>query len=363
MVITTLAKRLEKDKKKKDEQKKSISLEELQKEAGEKFRKTPLGQAIAVKKDPRSLAGAPSPQPKPTPVSEAPVILRDSRGKATGVEVGGQVFTGLTERDVKSFIEGKSGEGGRALEFGEARQLQEQEATREEARGFLEEKGVFEETLPERTELDIPEPTAIEKIPVMGAGIGAITQVILDAFPNLDSKEVQTLIQNPETAREMALQTIQQKVIDEGITAGEKFGAVIESIPVVGSLVSKYASGLIEDPKGNVDTLLTEIQSERERASVLAEKAMTGKLGNPLIAVEQIEDIENNIFKLEQRIKLLSLESAQLRANGDQLNRIEEVILRTKERIFIAKQAAAGGTIAPATDSNIFLTLQELEGK
>lgn len=242
----------------------------------------------------------------------------------------------------------------------QGRPSEEEIVRREKAKEFIEEKGIFKETLPERTELDIPEPTAIEKIPVIGAGISAITQVIMNTFPSLDSEEVQTLIQNPETAREMALQAIQQDVINEGTTASEKFGAVIESIPIIGSLVGKYASGLIEDPKGNVDTLLTEIQSERERASVLAEKAMTGKLGDPFIAVEQIEDIENNVYRLEQRIKLLSEESAQLIANADQLNRIEEVILRTKERIFIAKQAAAGGTIAPATESNIFLSLQEL---
>ena len=86
-------------------------------------------------------------------------------------------------------------------------------------------------------------------------------------------------------------------------------------------------------------------------------------MGDPNQAVELIEDIQNNIARLEQRIKLLSLESAILIANADELNRIEEKILRSKERVFIAKQAAAGGMIAPTSDTNIFLSLRDLQNE
>jgi len=245
----------------------------------------------------------------------------------------------------------------------------EQKAREIQSKAVLDEKRFFEEKVPTRTELDVPQVPG-SGVPVLGAVAGALGQasqpgLTTNGVPltNTDfgtKEDIQPLIQNPETARELALQAIQKKVIKQGTTASEKFGARIEAIPVVGTLASKYASGLIEDPKGNVDTLVKEIQSERERASVLAEKAATGKLGNPIEAYDLIEDIEENIIRAEQRIKLLSLESAQLRSSADELNRIEEVILRSKERVFIAKQAAAAGMVAPSTDSNIYLTLKDL---
>jgi len=258
---------------------------------------------------------------------------------------------------------------------------QEVAAREAQAQAFLEEKQFSEETLPKRVELNTPQLTGVEALPVVGPslasdigrglsaagqGIPALTQiqgipVTKEDFGVKDDIELQTLLQNPQTAREVALQQIQQDVIDKGTTSSEKFGSIVEGIPIVGSLAAKFAGRMIEDPAGNVQTLVTEIQSERERASVLAEKAATGKLGDPQVAFQQIEDIEDNMFRIEQRIKLLSLESAVLRANADELNRIEEVILRSKERVFIAKQAAAAGMVAPATDSNIFLTLKDLQ--
>ena len=62
-----------------------------------------------------------------------------------------------------------------------------------------------------------------------------------------------------------------------------------------------------------------------------------------------------------QRIKLLSLESPVLIADAEALNLIETKILRAKQEVFIAREAAAGGTIAPATDRNIFLSLADLQ--
>lgn len=250
--------------------------------------------------------------------------------------------------------------------FAESPEGQAQAERERQGVEFLERRGVLEERLPERVELDLP--TGNRRVPVLGPGAQALGVALAPAetsffanLLNLEPEELQNpLINNPENLRETALQEIQKEVIAEGLSAGERFGAIVESVPVIGGLAAKFAGNLIEDPKSNVETVLSEIDSERERASVLAEKAFTGKLGDPFLAVEQIEDIEENIIRLEQRIQLLSQSSAALRADADALNRIEEKILRSKERVFIAKQAAAGGIVAPATDSNIFLTLQEL---
>jgi len=235
----------------------------------------------------------------------------------------------------------------------------------------LEEAGVFE-PIPTRTELDIEREKGIEELPVIGPSAGALTQIAKPrgvlgiaadkGWFGLEKEGVLPLMQDPETLREMALQEIQKEVIAEGTSKSEKFGAFIESIPVVGSLAAKYARGLVETPGGNVQTILAQIDSERERASVIAEKAMTGRLGDPFIALDQIGDIEDNIIRLEMRIKLLAMESATLRADADTVNRIEEKILRAKERVFIAKQIAGGGAIETSTDASLYLELQKYKG-
>jgi len=257
----------------------------------------------------------------------------------------------------------------------EAQQVVEQQADleqrRAEAKQVFQEKGILEEQArrPERTELDI-EREGVAKTPVFGASISALQGGMVEMakkgqlgiFEAGEGTEIEPLIQDPETAREVALQEIQQDVINKGTSISEKFGALIEAIPIAGGLISKYAGGLVEAPASNVNTIVSEIKSITTQASNMREKAATGKLGDPYVAIEQLEIYEEDVARLEQRIKLLSLQSASLIADADSLNKIESEILDSKRRIFDAKQAAAAGAIAPATDSNIFLTLRELKG-
>ena len=251
---------------------------------------------------------------------------------------------------------------------------EEQEARKEEVKPILEEKGFFEETRPERVELEGVERKGFQKVPVAGPMYKAQRSVLTygirkgwfpDLWKQISDEEIgefqMTLIQDPETLREAALQEIQKEVISEGLSRSENIGALIESIPIVGGLVGKYAGGMIETPSENVNTIVETIGKMGTRATNMREKAATGKMGDPLVAYEQIEQIQNDIARLEQRIKLLSLQSAELIADADALNKIEEAILDAKQRAFDAKQAAAAGMIAPATDASIYFTLKELK--
>ncbi len=243
-------------------------------------------------------------------------------------------------------------------------------AAEEKAGMFLEEQEAFEETRPEEVQLDIKEgQVAPEKLPITGPITTAVVGVLNNAaqkgwFP----KEIfggaeETLIQNPETLRELAKQEIQQEVIDEGLSLGESFGALVESIPVVGKLVANYANGLIETPGGNVKTITTEVGKIGQRATNMREKALTGKMGDPYIAYDQIVKMEKDIAKMEQRIKLLALSSATLQSDADTLNLIQETILDAKQRIFDAKQSATTGIIQDPTDSSLYLDLQRFKEK
>jgi len=242
------------------------------------------------------------------------------------------------------------------------------------AEQFIQESGVLEEKQPKKTELDIEKKGIVENLPILGstakAGGEALSGLVgkplaerflKGFFPGADlSDTTPTLIQNPETMREMALQEIQRKVIKQGTTTSEKVGALIEAIPIVGGLVSKYARGLIETPSGNVDAIVSIIGEMKTSATSMAKQARTGII-DPYDAIERITEYENEIAALEQKIRLLALESAELTANSEQLNKIEMQILETRRIMYNAKQSAAMGVIAPASDSNIFLKLNELE--
>jgi len=319
---------------------------------------------------PMSIRPEPEPEPEPELPTREGGVFRDPRtGRVSGTEIGRRTFLGLSPSEVEALHQQEKTR--LALSEG-ATEISETGKVERESKQFLEEKGFFDETRPEKTELDLPAPVGTGKIPIVGPGMSVFSQVGWSNFVKsalgkigigtTTPEQVQAIIQDPETLREFAIREIQDEVISEGTTAREKFGAFIEAVPIVGNLVSRFADGLIEDPKGNVDTIVSEIQSVGTRATNMREKALTGKMGDPYNAYVQLADMEMDLSKMEQRIKLLSLESAKLRANGDAINLIEEKILDAKQRVFDAKQSAASGIVNQASDSSIFATLQELKG-
>ena len=239
------------------------------------------------------------------------------------------------------------------------RAAQGEQLAREQAgKQFLEERefSFGGEGRPTRQQLDREQGSFVENAPVIGPTIAAVAS-FLDLAKEGD---INPLLQNPEGVREAAIQKIQKKVLREGLTARERFGTFIEGIPIVGSLSQKYASGLIEDPSTNVQTVVKEVKDIQTVAMNMREKARAGTMGDPYFAFQQMEDLEDDMARAEQRIKILADSSPQLQADADSLNQIETTILGAKMRIFDAKQSAAAGIVAQASDSNVFLTLKEL---
>jgi len=227
---------------------------------------------------------------------------------------------------------------------------------------FLEEKGFYEEKLPEAVELE-EERTGLTKLPVLGPGfqagrgvLGREGNIFSDyynrIFKGKIKPEKQQLLQNPETARELVLQEIQKKETKKGTSGSEKFGAFIESIPLIGPLAGKFAGGMLETPSANVDTVIQNIKESRGRVLKKYE-ATRANLIDPYVAYQSILDEEENMYLLEQRIKNLSIESAELIADADKLNVIEGKILRAKEVVYFAKQAAATAIKGEPTDPAI----------
>ena len=246
------------------------------------------------------------------------------------------------------------------------------QSEKEGAARELENLGAFEEVTPKESQLLPTEPSLLEKsIPFFGRSLAALatTRNIAEltggsaeglGFGGVSEGEAQQAFPalDNATARELLLNQIRQESFKKGISLHESIGSLTESIPVVGSLVSKYASDLIEDPSGNAANVIGEINKVKEAASTGQEKVRNG-LENPEYGLTRARQMEEEIARLEGRMKLLVLSSPILRANSDQVNLIQEQILESQEKISRYKQAASIGLAAQITQTGRIVPTDE----
>ena len=246
------------------------------------------------------------------------------------------------------------------------RRLQEEPLVQAEAEA--ERVGIAQEEIrgeqPQRRELD-PFIGAGESVPVIGGGIGAVKQ-ILSALSRGITKVLfkdatdETVLDDritPEDLRTLALTEIEKREIQKGLTDSEQFGQFVEGIPLIGSFAAKYAGGLIETPSENTQTILKELKTEKTRATNVEIKVKDGTL-SPASGDEIITSIEQNIQRMESRIKLLVQNSPELKFNSDGVNFIETKILESRERLFQAKINMAAGASKDPTEIDLLRSLQ-----
>ena len=289
-----------------------------------------------IKKPPQVTAGL-------TPADQ--LELATSRAKQAG-EIGAPVLT----------------PAGDIVPSAEQRAVREQLGQAQKGGAFLEEAGFAEEKIPEKVELGMEREGILETAPIFGPGSKA-WEIAMKELLNVDVDKL-PLLQNPETAREFVLQEIQRKEIEVGTSGSENFGALVESLPLIGPKLGKYVGELLETPSANVDSVVTNIKDSRGRVLKSYEAVRAG-LVDPYVAYQSILDEEEEMFRLEQRIKNLANESAELIADADKLNLIENKILRAKQVIFFAKQAAAiavkGEPTNAAVETWLMNELEDLE--
>ena len=138
----------------------------------------------------------------------------------------------------------------------------------------------------------------------------------------------------PEELRTIALTEIERREIERGLTASEKFGSLVEALPV-GEL-SKYIPGLAgaERPSDNVQTVLKSLRILKSRAIDVELKYNKGLIGTRAEANARLDLIDNEIQAGESRMKLLIQDSPELKFNSDGVNFIEVKIIEARERTF-----------------------------
>jgi len=291
-----------------------------------------------------------------TKIGGKDVVLRPGE-TAGGVTYEGRDIAGartaeigrMNEERIKAGLEPLTPEQAPQSQLGEILQKEQQEESIEAERERL-----TTEEAPVRRELD-PNRTGLEELPVLGPA----AKKIFDLIPFLDDEAKTEVALQPEILRTAALTEIERQEIERGLSASEEFGTYIESIPIIGGLVSKYASGLIETPSGNTKEVVSNIRKERRRISNIETNVKLGYL--PVVtAQEQITDIEENVQRLESRVKLLIQNSPQLKFNSDGVNTIETEILTTNEKIFQAKQNILTGQSQDPLEIQLLQKMEEL---
>ena len=289
-----------------------------------------------------------SPKPKTEKPTEKPTEIKEGTGKK--YFIGGEELSKEQYERVRSIIKGSSsGSGGQKI-TAEDRVIAKSLETTPEQRAIEEERQrIIEEEKPTRREI-APETIGLEEVPV----IGPIATKILDLLPFKGRENTKP---SPEELRTEALTQIEKEEIERGLTSNEEFGAWVETIPVLGSLASRYAGGLIETPSENAREVKSNILKEKRRISNIETNVKLGYL--PVsVAREQLGDIENNVQRLESRLKMLVSNSAELKFNSDFINTIETEILMTREKIFQGKQNILTGQTNNPTEIQL---LQQLE--
>jgi hypothetical protein len=166
----------------------------------------------------------------------------------------------------------------------------------------------------------------VDKTPVLGTVAETLGTVFRGKRDFMGSE--------PRTLATADLTNVEYQVINEGVDNNLKFGAVIESLPIVGSLVNKYARGLINTPSGQIDDLSSQLIPLRKQA---VNYQAIAKLSPTLRqqALNNIEEIELQIQAIESKIRLTANYSAEARANPEKLDLIELNLKNT--RLALAK--------------------------
>ena len=251
----------------------------------------------------------------------------------------------------------------------QAQQEQEQER-------ILTEENPTERSLLPQTSTPVNE--GLANIPVFGGIIKTASNVLTqDVFneikrrklkdKNLTPEERKMIKQEysnfiaPEELRNIALTQIERNVFEEGVTASEKFGMLIEGLPILGGLIGKYVGGLIETPRGNIEELRREIKKEKTKLTKYEAWSTQGII-NKNVAIQRSEDMELESQRIESRIKLLINYSPTLQYNTDEISTIQTEILSYRELLQAVKLRI---TIMPdniePNDWNVAFALRSFE--
>jgi len=292
----------------------------------------------------------PPPEKFPPAAPPGTVITDQDTGKATGfISPSGQFIQ--ADKDAIQVLLNKQAEEA-ALTSGLTGEKFAKQAGIEQAQETLQTTGA-----PVRRELD-PTIRPGEETPIigpLGIKIGEVLQglankILPDVF---DEPITASSFITPEELKTAALSQIEKNEIERGLTDSEKFGSFVEALSLGG--LSNFAA---EKPSENVQTILRELKTQKTRATNAEIKVKDGTW-RQTYGEEVIDEIDNNIQRMESRIKLLLQDSPEFKFDSDGVNFIEEKIFEARERLFQAKINIVEGETNDPSEIQMLIALRK----
>ncbi len=230
---------------------------------------------------------------------------------------------------------------------GITRTTEEVQAEKQRREGILGEGRVTGEE-PEQKSLK-PKLSKGEEMGILGAGAfqGARTALAFDEGlkPNRE-KLLQSAQELPEEQRAAFIEgeiqrQAEELVIKQNLKMRERMGILIESIPIIPKVARRFGVQL-STPTDKVNDLVKNIEGiDIEFQSKNAEI-------NPVLALVNLNSIEDEIAVFESRIQNTIIVSPELRSNPEEVINIEQKILSKRQEIFLAREKIKG-LILPTT--------------
>jgi hypothetical protein len=256
-------------------------------------------------------------------------VYRDSKtGELSGVEIDGKTYLGLNPDEVREIVERKREKT--ELPTG-AYDIGEREKARQIDEITQGAQGLTQENIANLSDISFtPEERVGSDIPGVG-GTAAVADLLFNQWGDdgilgtKQPRQAEDILLQEEVLKRAAqgktMSNIEIEVYKRGLSESQKFGAMIEAIPVFGKLTNQWLRGLIETPSSAVEKLESQLDTEIERASILSKSGL-----DPVFVSSEITAIELNVKKLQAKMKLLIGVSAELRSQPETVNELTEKI-------------------------------------
>lgn len=286
--------------------------------------------------------------------------------KTQGTPIPGAVFDGgVVSSGGKDFvlpmprdkIEGRTTPVELSGESGIAGRMQQDDLARQEA--VKEEFNIGE--APVARDL-VPDTTSLSSGVLGGMGIGdesasAQAARVQSTLSLIDPSKIKDMtyedfLMHPDVVNNPLFTEVIQNEIDlEVFKTGEAlatdFGTFIEAIPGIGGAARKWAGSLITTPSSQIDDINTEIGTQMAYARNIREWVGM-KTVTPEYAREEFDRLESRMRFLESKLKILMMQSAELRSSPEEIQAIQSTIHTSLNviwngRLKAAMMAGAGG--------------------
>lgn len=165
---------------------------------------------------------------------------------------------------------------------------------------------------------------------------------------------------NPTRYNAELLKEIEKARSEKELSLEDRWGAVVENmptLPIIGN-VGKWM-GNPDTPSDTVKDLRNQMADSKAYVRSVQRSATAGTT-DPIEAYNLIEAQENQINKLESKIKIMVANSEQLKANPEVVNSIETEILTTRQFMLASKATSLGGINKNPTSEELIAQLDEL---